>query len=378
MKVSILHPDPVARTIIRGFFENLEHVIVHEAPDLSEVPLGIVRHRPHLVVAAEISSKSRIMIEMDLTYFALQIPILWLPFDLIGLGLEPVLATLLSSLLSGLQRPTLTRYADEYRNVLRDREYEAHEHGKKVNLPPFPSSPNDDLDDEIVKFSMQVRRATAYHGAARRYLRQVLSTEKGLGAEIAYRATHSSFKIYWLREHIFRWIGVLAHYLPGVEPTYLPQPAPPSPKLDFLFYEPPPESLYAEAALINFGLKPSWVPALKSVVDFKFSGQDEEALLRDTLFLGGWSFLLRQIAISQVKVMESALQPTESWYADGLPPRSLHRATGVFCDFWHLRNLRENPEHLRRVADAAAVDCGTVPDGMPVVPPFRSYIGRDP
>jgi hypothetical protein len=318
------------------------------------------------------------MVEANLKYFALQTPVLWLPCDLARLELERAMAALFSSLFNGSPNATLTRYTAEYRNVLRDTEYEAYEDGKKVNRPTSTSSAQDDLDDEIAKFSIQVRRATAHHDAARRYLRQVLLTEKGLGVEIAYRTAHSSFKIYWLREHIFRWVGVLAHYLPGVEPSYLPPPAPPSPKLDFLFYEPPPESFYAETALVNFGIKPSWIPVLQSVVDFKFWGQNEETLLRDTLFLSGWSSLLRQIAIAQVRVMECALNPDEPWYTENMPLRALHRSTGIFCDSWNFRNLRENPHHLRRVADAVVSDCSNAPDAMPVVPPFRSYIGGDP
>ncbi len=376
MKISILHPDPGARASICGFFENLEHVIVHESPDLSEVPLGIVRHRPHLIVAAEIHSTSRSMVEADLTYFALQTPVLWLPANLAGLELEQALATQISSLFNGSQRPTLTRYADEYRTVIRDVEYEAYEDGKKVNLPPVSSTPDDDLDNEIAKFATQVRRAVVFHGAAKKYLRQAVLTDRGLGVEAAYRTAHGSFKIFFLREHIFRWVGVMAHYLPGVEPCYLPDPATPSPRIDHLFWEPPPESYYAATAVLNFGLKPSWQPRLRSVLDFKCSGQDEDALLRDSLLLSGGSSLLRQIAIAQVRVMECALNPAALWYSDGLPPRILHRATGIFCDFWNLRNLRENPHHLRPVADAAAIDISTAIDAMPVVPPFRSFLGK--
>src|SRR5882762_184808 len=94
---------------------------------------------------------------------------------------------------------------------------------------------------------------------------------------------------------------------PGVEPAYLPPPATPSSKVDYLFYTPPPESCYAATAVLIHGLKPSWMPFLRDVLDFKFTGQSEEKLLQETLVLSGWSALLRDIALAQESVMRTAL-----------------------------------------------------------------------
>lgn len=301
-------------------------------------------------------------------------PILWYPPGFIGAASEGWFTSEISRLLEGSGSHALRRYAEDSRNVLRDVGYESFEDGTKRNLPELSEDSSQDLAQEMTSFGQQVECALPHHAAARQYLRQCLLTDKGLRVEATYRAVHSSHKIFWLREHIFRLVGVLAHYLPGVEPAYLPPPAPPSPKLDFLHYSSTPENCYAATALLMHGFKPTWMPSLRSVLNVKFAGQDEAALLAETLTLAGWSFLLREIAVAQVRVMECALVSDQSWYTQGLPPRALHRATQTFCDFWHLRHLRTNPQYLRLVSDWVVVDGVRSPGTLSVVPPFRHYI----
>lgn len=374
MKAIILHPDAAIRETIRHQLESLNHVVVHEDGTLRQLLLAVTKHRPHIVVAEEPELALRDKINATFVDLALHVPILWYLPGFIGTAREEWFANEVSRLLQGSKPPALTRYTADTRNVIRDVGYEPFEDGTKQNLPTLSEDPAQGLAREMTVFGHQVECALQHHVAARSYLRQCLLTEKGLRREVAYRAVHSSHKIYWLREHIFRWCGVLDHYLPGVEPVYLPPPASPSPKLDFLHYTSPPENYYAATALLMHGFKPSWIPALRSVLDRKFTGQDEAALLDEALFLAGWSSLLRDIAVSQVRVMECALQPDQPWYTKGLPTRALHRATQTFCDFWNLRQLRTNPQYLRMVADWVVVDGVKSPSTLPVVPPFRHYI----
>jgi hypothetical protein len=373
MKTILLHPDAATRADLRRHLTRLDHVVVHEDPNLHQVLLAVAKHRPHFIVAAQPEPFLRNQVESVFSEFSLDVPVLWLPESQ-----EPVreewLSQQISSLLAGTGTRPLRRYTAGSRTILRDQAYEAFEDGRKQNLPELSENPKQGLAREMAAFARQVECAVGRHEAAQRYLRQVLLTDRGLRVEVAYRAVHGSHKVYWLREHIFRWTGVLAHYLPGVEPHYLPPPAPPSPRLDFLSHSGGiPENAYAAAALLLHGFRPSWMPALQSVLSLKFSGQDDAALLAETLHLAGWSALLRDIALAQVRVMACALAPNTPWYADGLPPHALHRATGIYCDFWHLRHLRTNPQYLRPVADGVLQGVKT-PGTVPVVLPFRDLI----
>ena len=116
------------------------------------------------------------------------------------------------------------------------------------------------------------------------------------------------------------------------------------------------------------------MPSLHSVLERKFTGQNEEALLEETLILSGWSALLREIALAQVRVMTCALDPSSPWYTDGLPHRALHRSSQTYCDFWNLRRLRENPHLLRPVADAVVVGRMKLPATQSLLPHFRHFL----
>jgi len=368
----LIHPLAPFGSIIKDHLKTLGHVQVGVATDLSTLIENLAKHRPHIVFVKRSTDEEQRKIEDALKRYQLAVPVCWLPAKLAE-G-KSITAGIDSFLLSIAPSKKITAYAPRSRTIVLDEPYAAFAGSSKQNSPDTKEDPKEHLPLEISLFARQVERAVEHHAAARQYLRQVLVTDKGLRTEITYRAVHSSHKIFWLREHIFRWVGVLAHYLPGVEPDYLPPPAPPSPVLDFLFAAPPPESLYAATALLIHGFKPSWMASLRSILDKKFAGQSEDALLQETLFLSGWSILLREIAISHVRVMECALHPDEPWYLDGEPSRTLHRATGIWCDFWHLRHLRTHPHYLRAVANGVVIDGIKTPESLPVVPSFSHYV----
>ncbi|MCE0484502.1 MAG: hypothetical protein LV479_09715 [Methylacidiphilales bacterium] len=374
MKSIILHPDAAIREIIRTQLEHLHHVVVHEDTNIAQILVAVAKYRPHFVVAEDPEQIHRGRIVTLFEALSLRVPILWYPPGFIGAAGEGWLTAEISRLLEGSSAHGFAHYSGESRSVLRDLGYAPFEDGAKRNFPAFGDASSLGLAREMAAFAQQVECALTHHATARRYLRQCLLTDRGLRREVAYRAVHSSHKIYWLREHVFRLVGVLSHYLNGVEPAYLPPPAPPSPKLDFLHHTSIAENYYAATSLLMQGIKPSWMSPLRSVLNMKFTGQDEAALLEETLTLAGWSLLLREIAIAQVRVMECALRPEQPWYSTGLPSRALHRATQTFCDFWDLRQLRTNPEHLRLIADGIVVDGVRSPRALSVVPPFGHYV----
>lgn len=377
MKTLIFHPDAAARQTIRHQIERLDHVVMHENASVQQILLHVSKHQPHVIIIAEFDPVLRIQIETLFDQLALRSPIIWLPLASSGFELEALIQVELTQLASTPPTTRLVRYCDDFRQVIRDIAYVAYEDGGKQNLPPASENESEELLREKDIFAQQVERATRNHAAARHYLRQVMVTDRGGGGlqrEVVYRAVHSSHKIFWERDHIYRWVGVLAHYLPGVELAYLPPPAPPSPKLDFLAHSSSAECRYTATALQLHGFKPSWMPALQLVLERKFIGQNEEALLEETLILSGWSALLREIAQAQVRVMTCALDPSLPWYTDGLPHRALHRSSQTYCDFWNLRRLRENPHLLRPVADAVVVGGMKLPTTQSLLPHFRHFL----
>jgi hypothetical protein len=374
MKILLIHSHSGSREILKKHLENSGHVVVHETPSLSDLFVHLVKHRPHAFFVLQPPAKLLEIVESAIADSGLKVKPLWIPSDVGPAALVSYLDPILPSLAIPEPPGPLVRYVSDNRMILLDNEYELLACARKQNTPDANEIPAEHLPAELAIFARQVERALEFHAPARRYLRQVLLIDRGLRVEVAYRAVHSSFKIYWLREHACRWLGVLAHYLPGVNPVYLPPPTPPSLKIDWLPFSSSPENHYAINAILIHGMKPSWMQSLREVLEKKFTGQNEEALLHEALILSGWSALLREIAVAQVRVMDCALRPKMPWYTDGLPNRVLHRATGIFCDFWNLRHLRKKPQYLRPVADGVVVDGIKTPGTLPVVPPFRHFV----
>lgn len=257
MKLVIYHPDAAARQTIRNMLERLDHVVMDEIIGLQHVVAAVAKHRPHAILLAETRLGIRPQMEFVMDRFQLAAPILWMAANLSGSDLETEIERRLSKLTTTAVFPALVPYSTDSRDVLRDDGYLPYYREQKQNVPTRSDHSRNEVAQQMAVFARQVECAVKHHAAAQRYLRQALVTDKGLRVEIAYRAVHSSYKIFWLREHIFRWVAVLAHYLPGVEPAYLTPPATPSLKLDHLFYTPPPESYYAATAVLIHGFKPN-------------------------------------------------------------------------------------------------------------------------
>ena len=219
LKTLIFHPDTAARKAIRRQIEYLDHVVMHEGASVQQILLHVSKHQPHVIIIAEFDPVLRIQIETLFDQLALRSPIIWLPLASSGFELEALIQRELSKISSAPLTPPLVRYCDDFRQVIRDIGYVAYEDGGKQNLPPASENESEELAREKGIFAQQVERATRNHAAARHYLRQVMVTDRGGGGlqrELVYRAVHSSHKIFWERDHIYRWVGVLAHYLPGV------------------------------------------------------------------------------------------------------------------------------------------------------------------
>jgi hypothetical protein len=239
---------------------------------------------------------------------------------------------------------------DEQRFVLHDDRYKPFAQEKKLNET---AAANSDPERESDLFFRQVCCGIKNVRLARQYVGQLLHTDMALRTEIAYRVTHASYKVYWLREHAMRFAAALAHFVEGVEVEYLPSPATPSPVLDFLHHEPPTESLYAAAALINHRFRPALMPGFKSILRMKFTGQPDEQLIAEAMVLSGWCAVLAEVVVAQIHFMGVVLDINSDWHAGRKMSRAMHRAKGVYGDFWGFHALRENPDQMRELTRLA-------------------------
>jgi hypothetical protein len=369
MKLILIHAEQNARNHLKQLLSDLDHIVVAESDTPRQLLGDIARHQPHAIVVGELASVFTDGIFPRLQDTVVLVPVLRLPD---GATDEMLLSLLAESLekvrIEHQSRPTRPYSTDEQRLVLMDDRYQKYAQKEKLG-----SDLSDDFDREKEIFIRQVHCARNNHSAAKRYLSHLLKTDRGLRVEVAYRLVHASYKVYWLRDHALRWASVLAHYIEGIQLEYLPSSASPSPQLDFLHYEAPPESLYAAAALVGHGIRSSLEPAFCSIMTKKYTGQSTEELQAEAIYLSGWCALLREVTIAQVKIMTQVLDSESSWYSGKRPRRGIHRAEGIYTDWWHLPTLPRNPAKMRDLAYLSVKDW-LAPASATAVAPYRAFL----
>jgi len=371
MKFILLSSKPV-RKRIKQHLSDLGHIVVDDEPLHPRALLAAAaRQQPHGILIANLPPSFEASV---LSQFCEQLP----DIAVVILASTDSNAAIKSSLELALQNvsehvaatPIRPYSSDEQRFILHDDRYRAFAQEEKLGAS-LVTTANAEAETDI--FVRQIGCAVRNHQAARRYLAQVIKTDRGLRTEGTYRTVHMSYKVFWLREHVMRWAAVLAHYVEGVETVFLPPPAPPSPTLDYLHYEPPIESLYSASALIDHGFRPGLLPGLRSILSMKFTGQSEELLTADAVILFGWSSLLREIAMAQVQVMDQILDSGSDWYAGKTASRRMHRSLGIFGDFWSLPWLREHPTRMRDLSYLAITEWIQPKPGH-ALSPFRDFL----
>jgi hypothetical protein len=383
MKILVLGANQSVRDRIKQQLAELNHIVVAEPLNRQALLIAVVRLRPHAIVAGELPPVIDAKALGDFGGQLPAIPVICFPADETDEAAKSYLDGALQNVALLQAAEKIRPYSsNEQRLVLQDDRHQTFAQAEKLGSASVSPA---DATREADIFIRQVNCALKNHAAARHYLAQVVKTDQGLRVECAYRTVHASYKVCWLREHAMRWAGVLAHYIEGVEKEYLPPPASPSSTLDFLHYEPPAESLYAASALISHGFRAGLVPGFRAILNVKFTGQPEELLSADAIILFGWCALLREIALAQIQIMDEILDPGSDWHARKKPTRRIHRAEGIFGDFWALPSLRQYPSRMRDLAYLAAVKWITPSSPGPAIAPFRDFLrahhaanGNDP
>jgi hypothetical protein len=354
MKLLLLHADSTTRHQIFQTVNELGHIVVAEPSHPRPLLLAIARHQPHVVIIGKLPPDFPKEVLDAIAEKCPGTPLLWLPEN----DISGFVRGSLGEEIDKITTPTTVRKiqpygTDEQRLVLHDDRYQPFAQNEKLGKTAAAKS---NLERESDLFFRQVCCGLKNVRLARQYVAQLLYTDTALRTEIAYRVTHASYKVYWLREHAMRFAAALAHFIEGVEVQYLPSPATPSPVLDFVHYEPPTESLYAVSALISHGFRPALMPGLKSILRMKFTGQSDEQLIEEAMMLSGWCAVLGEVAVAQIHVMNEVLNVNSDWHAGRKMSRAMHRAEGIYGDFWGFHALRENPDRMRELARLAVVE----------------------
>ena len=350
---------------------HLNHIVLEEPPHPRGLLSAIAKHQPHAVIVGELSSAFSDEVISAISHQVPSLPFVWIPDKECENTLQDNIISAIHGINSVLKVRKCRRYASGRRLIISDDRYKSLAQSEKLGVTALSRST---IQRETDIFMGQVCTACDNHLAARQYLAQVLRIDQPFRVEASYRAVHTSYKIYWLREHAMRYVSVLCHYFDGIEIQYLPQPCPPSETIDYLHYEPPTPSLYAASALVTHGFREGLVPGFRSILGMKFTGQTEEELVRDAVVLFGWCSLLREVARAQVKLMGEVLDPQSQWHKGRELSRDVHRAEGIFGDFYFLPHLREDPAQMQQLALFAVVDGVRQNSTERSIAPYRYFL----
>jgi len=62
------------------------------------------------------------------------------------------------------------------------------------------------------------------------------------------------------------------------------------------------------------------------------------------------------VVVAQIHFMNEVLNVHSDWHAGRKMSRAMHRAEGIYSDFWGFHALRENRDRMRELARLAVVE----------------------
>jgi hypothetical protein len=239
-------------------------------------------------------------------------------------------------------------FADDTRMICHDPSLISYWKGK-LGQPQATEGWKEEATLQEARFLMQLEAGRKHHKAAKHYHSCLLAQLPGLEQEVSYRLVHRSYKgLLWSRDFASRWLALLAHYCaPEVELEYLPRAGSPGPRIDYVHASMPPEGQYACIVLLLSGINPVIAAIIKEVVLAEFTGQDDVALLAQSLSVCGFVNLLRQVAEAQISLMDWWL--SKDFAPDYDMERTRHRNVGIHRDFWRLNWVGSSPDVLNKL-----------------------------
>jgi hypothetical protein len=209
------------------------------------------------------------------------------------------------------------------------------------------------------------------HNCARRYLEAAKLNEDRCEGDWASAIATGSSKAYLWRTQLFRYVGTLAHYVPGVEIDCLPLPHMPARKLDYLYKALSSEALYGMNAVRSFGINAACGKALWDLGQLQTT--EGPQLSEHVMRLLGWTRFLRSVASAHVDIVNSCL--TNNLGNDASFGKGCSRnQQRLFGEWWNLKTLITSPTNVRRVVNE--FHAGRRASGIPPHESFFDLVDR--
>ena len=244
----------------------------------------------------------------------------------------------------------------------------------KLNRPEKKEGWEKICGEQEARFVLQLQTGRTTHAMAKNYFACLVAQQAAFDQELAYRLVHGSYKaLSWSRDLAVKWLALLAHYVPGIEPQFLPLAGTPGPALDFVHHEATVEGMYAATAIILSKVRPEVSNAIQELLTTRFDRQDGDTLLSMSLKLYGAAKWLEQVGRAQIELMDAWLDPTIVERAgDRNVPRGEHRICGIFRDFYDLNFIVNSPEPLNAILRGFHAGT-TYVEGFWSVPSFADF-----
>ncbi len=320
------------------------HAVALSTSDFERATSAIFRTRPHAILVCGNSGESFVRRASEfISLLPDQRLVLHQPGDSTEI-LEQQLAKIRQQVTKTKQAPI----ADQ-RLLLFDSAYNGLLEGRKLNTAKPEHSV---LLSEQDKLLTLLEQALAHQQEASFYRNEIRQWAPDETREIAYRMMHGSFKaLAYAQEQVGRWLGVLAHYIPGVDLCYLPSPGDAIHGVRWVFHGSSPESRYAFESTKELGFIECLCEPIRALLSQTFAHGEDALMAHASLALMGSSALLQDVAEAHLSAIDRYLAGDMEKLLQDVQERSVRREHQIFCEFWNLPLLREYPQLLAKTID---------------------------
>ena len=265
-----------------------------------------------------------------------------------------------SVLIANSGRPGRFEFDSDRYEVLTESQFESQVAGPALSLGDKQAQEN--------RFLALLAVGKVNHKKALAYLTAAQATERCCEAQWASALLLSDPAAYFWRNQVFRFVSVLAHYIPGVEVDCLPLPHPLSPKLDYLPAGLPGEACYALSALTNFGVDPAYGRQLWKI-GARLATRDPK-ICENAARYAGWTRFLENAAQVHVRVLGACLAEDPGQLAGLQSSQRARFCFRSFRQFWGISDLAPHDAVERLILEFHA---GRRAEGVPAFDSFYTF-----
>ena len=196
------------------------------------------------------------------------------------------------------------------------------------------------------RFLALLEAATREHLQARAYLKAALATQRSFQRDWSLAVVRRNPLAYHWRIQLFRYLGALMHYVPGIESQCLPLPYPAARGMDLLPQALSDAGRYAHGAAQWFGLPSGVALALAKATETKV---DMGNLVPVVGFLAGWTLFVRETAVAHCKIMDACLREDLALLRSLRATRHTRNQQRIFGVWWQLPEFMKPTDALQKL-----------------------------